>query len=406
MSFRINIERLMARLDKMAEIGRIPGGGVHRLALTDEDREARDLLARWMHEEGLHVMVDPIGNMFGKRQGTEDLPPVMSGSHLDTVAMGGRFDGSLGVLAALEVASVLNENDVQTRNPYAVVNFTNEEGARFTPDIMGSLVYSGQARAEDIYPNKEVEGKATVGEELDRTGYKGSDEFPKPRAFIEVHIEQGPVLETEEINAGAVEMVQGISWTEIVLTGQANHAGTTPVHLRKDAGLVAARIIDYARNLTGDLDGNPVATAGWMTWEPNVYNVIPGKVRFSLDMRNTNNEALKEAEERCEEFARKAAGDEGVDIEVNRLVRFLPVKFDAGIVDLITETGDELGLSVKRMPSGAGHDAQMMAHITPTAMIFIPSVGGISHDRKEFSEKEDIENGANLLLNSLLKLLE
>ena len=401
----INNERLMANLERFSRIGALSGGGVCRLALTDEDKAARDTLKEWMLDIGLEVKVDKIGNMFGTRKGKQDLSPVMIGSHLDTVGTGGCYDGSLGVLAAMEAVETLNDQKIETKKSITIVNFTNEEGVRFIPDMMGSLVVSGGMSLDEIYKVQSVDGSVNLFQELKRIGYEGKepvDNF-KADSYIELHIEQGPVLEHENIKIAAVEMVQGISWTEFIIHGQANHAGTTPMELRKDAGYAASSIIQFARELTKEVGGRQVANAGMMEVYPNLINVVPERVRLTLDLRNTDNSQLLLAENRLKEFIIDLELREKVTIETKRLVRFNPVDFDEEIISLIDQTAVELGYSRKRMHSGAGHDAQMMVVVCPTAMIFIPSKDGISHNVNEYSSPEDIEVGANVLLNAALK---
>jgi len=299
----------------------------------------------------------------------------------------------------------LNDQKIETEKPITIVNFTNEEGVRFIPDMMGSLVVSGGMGLDEIYKAQSVDGKVNLYHELKRIGYEGNEpvENHKADSYIELHIEQGPVLEHENIKIAAVEMVQGISWSEFIIHGQANHAGTTPMDLRKDAGFAASSIIQFARELTKEVGGRQVANAGMVELYPNLINVVPERVRLTLDLRNTDNSQLTLAEDKLEKFIRELEVKEKVTIESKRLVRFTPVDFDQEIINLIDQTAGELGYSRKRMHSGAGHDAQMMAAVCPTAMIFIPSQDGISHNVNEYSSPEDIEAGANVLLNVALK---
>lgn len=401
----IDLERLGARLQALAEVGAIADGGVCRLALSAEDGAGRDLVVRWMRELGLVVSIDAIGNVVGVRAGSEPGAPVMTGSHIDTVRTGGRYDGNLGVLAGLEVMQVLNDAGITTRRPLAVAFFTNEEGARFNPDMMGSLVYVGGLALETALATVGIDG-ATVGDCLQRIGYAGPAACGQPavQAYVELHVEQGPVLEAEGFTIGAVEGVQGISWTEFTVSGVSNHAGTTPMRLRHDAGYVACAIAQRARQIALEMGGNQVATVGAMNLSPNLVNVIANKAVFTVDLRNTDEAALQEAEGRLHRFASQVAAAEGVTLASRRLARFEPVSFDPASVALVEATARQLGLSVKRLPSGAGHDAQMLARICPTAMIFVPSVGGISHNVKEYTEPSDLEAGANVLLHTLLQL--
>ncbi|MFA7665770.1 MAG: Zn-dependent hydrolase [Burkholderiaceae bacterium] len=404
---RIQPDRLIGRLDRLAEIGRTDEDGCCRLALTDEDRAGRDLVAGWMGELGLEVSVDRIGNLFGLRRGTHNLAPVMSGSHIDTVRTGGRYDGNLGVLAALEVVEALNDAGRSTRRPIVVAVFTNEEGARFAPDMLGSLVYAGGLPLEQALDTVSIDG-ARLGDELARIGYAGDAPLGlhKPQAFVELHIEQGPILDAEGIRIGAVENLQGISWQEISITGQSNHAGTTPMRLRHDAGYCAAAIGVELRAIARELGGNQVCTMGMVKLHPNLINVIAARATVTVDLRNTDEDLLRQAEQRLAGFIAELARAEGVQIETRRLARFEPVQFDDGIARIIEGHAAALGLSCRRMTSGAGHDAQMLARLCPTAMIFVPSIDGISHNPAEDTRPEDLAAGTEVLLRTLLDLAD
>jgi beta-ureidopropionase / N-carbamoyl-L-amino-acid hydrolase len=404
---RLDDRRLLGALDELAAIGAIEGGGCARLALTDEDRAGRDLVVGWMKELGLEVRVDAIGNVIGVRAGLENLPPVMTGSHIDTVRTGGRYDGNYGVLAGLEVVRALNAANVTTRRPIAVAFFTNEEGARFQPDMMGSLVYVGGIGLEEAYAASDKEG-ASVGDELRRIGYLGAAKpgALKPHAFVELHIEQGPILDEEKVQIGVVESVQGISWTEYTVSGVSNHAGTTPMRLRRDAGYLASSVNVFARKLAREMGGDQVATVGSIAFRPNLINVVPNRAVFTVDLRNTDEAKLKEAEAKVAAHIAEVAAAERVEVEARVLARFEPVIFEAGLVDRVERHARALSLSTRRMPSGAGHDAQMMQRICPTAMIFVPSIAGLSHNVKEHTEAADLAAGAQLLLNLMLELAE
>jgi N-carbamoyl-L-amino-acid hydrolase len=405
---RVDGARLLRRLDELAQIGRIEGTeGCARLALTDEDRAGRDLVVAWMTDLGLEVGVDGIGNVVAVLDGREDGPPVMTGSHIDTVATGGRFDGNLGVLAGLEVLETLLDHGVTPRRPLAVAFFTDEEGARFPPDMLGSLVYVGGMPLEEALDVVAVDG-AVLGTELERIGYRGPGPLPgrPPHAFVELHIEQGPVLEAEGVAIGAVTGVQGISWTELTITGQSNHAGTTPMQHRHDAGYVAARIAVFVRDLVREVGGGQVGTVGALDLHPGLVNVVAARATMTVDLRNTDEATLAGAEGRLAAFVAQVAADEGVTISSRRLARFEPVAFDPRVVDLVAEVAGASGLSVARLPSGAGHDAQMLARVCPAGMVFVPSERGISHNPAEHTAAADVEAGANVLLQVLLRLTE
>ena len=401
----IDGDRLVRRINDLATIGPIEGGGSCRLALTDEDRDGRDLVVAWMTDLGLDISMDGIGNVVGVRPGRTDGPPIMTGSHIDTVRTGGRYDGNLGVLAGLEVIETLEQHGITTEHPFAVAFFTDEEGARFQPDMLGSLVYAGGMGLEEALDVVGIDG-TVLGEELDRIGYRGTSPCPgvAPRAFVELHVEQGPVLEADGVTIGAVTGVQGISWTELAITGQSNHAGTTPMHLRHDAGYVAAAIAAHVRQLAIRMGGGQVATVGSLELNPNLVNVVAGSATMTVDLRNTDEALLVEAEADLARFVAEAAAAEGVTVAERTLARFQPVEFDDRVVDTVAAVAAELGHSVKRLPSGAGHDAQMMARLCPTGMVFVPSRDGISHNPAEYTEPDDLVAGADVLLGSMLAL--
>ena len=401
---RIDQGRLRERLDALAEISPIPGGGSSRLALTDEDREGRDLVRSWMTDLGLDVTIDSIGNMFGTWK-CADGAPVMTGSHIDTVRTGGRYDGNYGVLAGLEVIETLMASNLVPSRPLSVGVFTNEEGARFQPDMLGSLVYVGGLDLETALDTVSIDG-ARLGDELVRIGYAGPAPVPglHPHAFVELHIEQGPILEAEGFTIGAVDGVQGISWQEVTIHGQSNHAGTTPMRLRHDPSFVAGAITVFLRDLAIRFGGNQVCTVGKIDLSPNLVNVVPAKATITLDVRNTDETILKRAESEIAAFLEKLANDEGVRIETRVLARFEPVIFDEAVVDLVEQLAIQHGHSVKRLPSGAGHDAQMLARVCPTAMIFVPSHLGISHNPAEHTDDQDLVHGANVLLDTMWHL--
>ena len=402
---KVNGDRLNQRIARLAEIGAIEGGGCARLALSDADKAGRDLVSGWMRELGLDVTVDAIGNVVGTRPGRQPGPAVMTGSHIDTVRTGGRYDGNLGVLAGLEVIATLNDAGIETEFPLSVAFFTNEEGARFAPDMMGSLVFTGVLGLDEVLRTVGIDG-STVNENLLRIGYAGEVPVPAaaPRAFVELHVEQGPVLDYAGIEIGVVESVQGISWTEIEIHGTSNHAGTTPMALRRDAGWAAGAIIHFVRELANEIGDNQVSTVGRIEFFPNLINVVPNRAILTVDLRNTDESMLRSAESRLEAFLETLRVAEKVQVTTRRLARFEPVIFAQEMTDHIERHAQAQGLSTRRMPSGAGHDAQMLAAVCPTAMIFIPSVDGISHNVREFSHPKHIESGANVLLSVLCEL--
>ena len=327
----------------------------------------------------------------------------MMGSHIDTVTVAGPYDGCLGVLAGLEVIETLNEAGIITDIPLAVAFFTNEEGSRFQPDMMGSLVYQGDLPLEKALATFGIY-KANVEDSLRRIGYAGSTPCGnnKLTAFFELHVEQGPVLEREGYTIGVVEGVQGISWTEITINGMSCHAGYYPMSLRHDAGYAAACIAKFARTIPEQVGGNQVATVGHMLFEPNLVNVAPNKVIMTVDMRNPDENALQKAELLLNHYIKKACIEEGVTYTTKKLARFLPTSFNKEKVNMVESKAKELGYSTKRMHSTAGHDAQIISRMCPTAMIFVPSVDGISHNINEFTHESDIEAGANVLLNVVI----
>lgn len=413
-SLRVDGDRLVTRIEALGEIGAITGPngerGCARLALTDADREGRDLVVAWMRDLGLRVEIDRIGNVFGTRDGLDPtLAPVMTGSHIDTVRTGGRFDGNLGVLAGLEVVETLITNDVRTRRGITVAFFTDEEGARFAPDMLGSLVYVGGMAVEQALDVRAADDGARLGEELERIGYAGPLPVPGaafPHRFVELHVEQGPILEDAGVTIGVVEGVQGISWTELTITGQSAHAGTTPMRLRRDPLVVAARIAAFARDLAEELGGDQVATVGRFDVHPDLVNVVPSTVTMTVDLRNTDEHRLQEAERRLRAYVDEAAETEGATVARRSLARFEPVSFDPTMVDRVEAVATRLGHSTRRMPSGAGHDAQMLARVCPTAMVFTPSVAGLSHNIAEHTAPSDLQAGADVLLQVLLELAE
>ncbi len=404
MTPEISIERLMASVHELGQIGALEGGGVCRLVLTDADKAGRDWFVERLRSLDCEVFIDAIGNIWGIRAGRTDGAPVMIGSHIDTVATGGLYDGALGVLAGLEVIAALNTSQTETDLPIAVAAFTNEEGARFAPDMMGSGVHQGALALDDMLATRATSGDALVGEELRRIGYAGQDVPITPSAYLELHIEQGPVLEAEGLKIGAVTGVQGIHWTEFTVRGQTNHAGTTPMSMRRDAGQVGFAIARLADEMAQELGEPQVATVGVFEVSPCLVNVVPDRARLTVDMRNTDGNVLTEATDRLLRKAQEIAGAAGCSLDIRPLARFAPVVFDDALVSRIETAAQSRQLSVKRMPSGAGHDAQMFAPNCPTAMIFVPSRKGLSHNINEHTDATDIEAGAQVLLDVVLDL--
>ncbi|PRF45744.1 Zn-dependent hydrolase [Burkholderia multivorans] len=400
---------LLRQLRELGEIGADRElGGRTRIALTDDERAGRDRVVAWMRELDLDVRIDRIGNIFGTLHAgsaAAGRQPLMIGSHIDTVKNAGALDGCYGVLAGLAVARAFRDARIEPARPITVAAFTNEEGIRYQPDMMGSLVHAGGLLIDDALNTIGIDG-TRLGDELARIGYAGDLEPGAivPHAYLELHIEQGPILEAENVRIGVVENLQGISWQQITVQGNANHAGTTPMHLRHDAGWVAAAIATFLRELAVS-SGTTLATIGMLRIEPNVINVIPRKAVLTVDLRDPDEQRLQQAEQRLADHLAQLAALEGVQISTERLARFEPVVFDAALVDAIEKAAARRGFSYRRMTSGAGHDAQMIARIAPAAMIFVPSRGGISHNPREHTDDSQLVDGARLLLDVVLDRL-
>jgi N-carbamoyl-L-amino-acid hydrolase len=398
---RVNTVRLLQSLNELGRIGKRQGfKGVTRLALSEEDGEARDLLVSWMEDEDLKISVDPIGNIFGVREGANHtLKPVIMGSHIDTVIDAGIYDGAYGVLGALEVIRRINEEGIKTLHPVGVGCFTNEEGVRFQPDMMGSLVKSGGYPLEKAYARKD-DDDVTVKEALKGIGYSGKGDV-KPEAYFELHVEQGPILHRRSLQIGVVEGVQGIAWWRMVLQGEANHAGTTPLDMRKDAMAGAAELYgDLLEYVTAK--GNALCTIGKLRLEPGAINVVPSLADFTVDYRSYDDATFKEGKTEVERRAEEIARRHSLKLEKEMTANAQPVHFKPEMVELVEAAAKRRGYSTFRLPSGAGHDAQFMHIICPTAMIFVPSINGVSHSPGERSEAEDLERGANVLLDCAL----
>ncbi|MGH7323135.1 MAG: Zn-dependent hydrolase [Candidatus Rokuibacteriota bacterium] len=404
---KINRQRLERTMNELGRIGETPRGGLTRLALTDDDRRARDQMVAWMREAGLRVTVDRMGNIFGERPGAAALPPVMMGSHVDSVPTGGKYDGQLGVLCGLEVIRALNDGTVRTRHPVTLVIFTNEEGARFQPAMIASGVMAGKIALEDAYNARDKDGIRLV-DELERIGYLGAEPcVPRPfRAYLELHIEQGPYLEEEGLSVGVVEGIVAISWSRLTIHGVQDHAGPTPMRIRHDALVAAADVVSGVRRIARELGGDTVTTVGSLTVSPNIVNAIPGRVALSIDMRDPRSEKLDRAMPMLDGVVAEACQREGVRYELEHYWRVPRTPFTPEVVAAVERAAKAAGARSRRILSGAGHDAQYMAAIGPTGMIFVPSRDGRSHCEEEFTPLDDIEYGANTLLGVALELAE
>jgi N-carbamoyl-L-amino-acid hydrolase len=396
---RINRKRLEESMEALGRIGATAKGGLNRVALTDDDRRGRDLLVRWMREAGLTVTVDQMGNIFGQRAGGDGRPPVLMGSHADSVPTGGKYDGQLGVLCALETIRTLNDGKIETRHPVAMAIFTNEEGARFQPAMIGSGVMAGKIPLEDAYNARDRDG-LRLGDELERIGYLGPEPcIPRPlRAYLELHIEQGPILEEERLPVGVVEGIVAIAWSRVTLTGVQDHAGPTPMRIRHDALVAAADIIRGVREIPRKIGGDMVSTVGRLDVTPNIPNAIPGRVSMSIDLRAPDEHHITRGLGLVDRLVKDAAKAEGVSYQLEHYWRVPRTRFALEVVDAIEAAVRSLGCGYRRILSGAGHDAQYMAAICPTGMIFVPSRDGRSHCEEEFTPMDDIEHGANTLL--------
>lgn len=405
----INPDRLLADIRALGAVGRDDEGRLARLAATDADRLGRDLFVQWSRDAGLDVRIDCVGNIFAIWAGRNglDRKPLLIGSHIDTVIDAGPLDGCYGVLAGLEVVRTLRERIAEPARPVVVAAFTNEEGVRFAPDMMGSAVFAGALPAETALAATGTDG-AVLGEELARIGYAGAEPpgFFRPAAYLELHIEQGPVLEREAIEIGVVEDLQGISWQRVVITGEANHAGTTPMSMRRDAGHAAARVIGFLHDLAHASSPPLVATVGCLALSPDAINVVPGAATLTVDMRSPDAGQLAAGETALAVFLDGLAETGRLAVSTTRLARTEPVRFDARLARMVEDAARDLGLSWRPMTSGAGHDAQMLSAIAPSVMIFVPSIGGISHNPREDTREQHLVSGADVLLRTAERLLD
>jgi beta-ureidopropionase / N-carbamoyl-L-amino-acid hydrolase len=400
---RIDGERLWQSLMDLARIGATPLGGVRRIALTDLDRQGRDRVVAWFREAGLDVRVDPIGNIFGRRRGRNPkLAPVVAGSHIDTQPSGGKFDGNYGVLAGLEVVRTLNDRGVETEAPIEVAIWTNEEGTRFTPVMMGSGVFAGVHRLDAVLARTDLAGLA-VGDELRRIGYAGDAPTGTPiGAYFEAHIEQGPILEDTAHTIGVVTGALGQRWYDITVAGMNAHAGPTPMRLRKDALLGAARLIGEVNRIALDFAPHGRGTVGFIQASPNSRNVVPGEVKCSVDFRHATDGGLLGMDGELRAAAGRIGREANVAVAVEEVVYFPPCHFDAACVGAVRAAAARLGCSHLDIVSGAGHDAVYVARVAPAAMIFVPCKDGISHNEIEDAKPDDLAAGCNVLAQAML----
>jgi len=409
-NMRINGDRLWDSIHEMAKIGPGVAGGNNRQTVTDEDGEGRKLFQKWCEDAGLTMGVDTMGNMFMRREGADpDALPVYVGSHLDTQPTGGRYDGVLGVLGGLELVRTLNDLGIKTKHPIVVVNWTNEEGTRFAPAMLASGVFAGIHEQDWAYDREDAKGKK-FGDELERIGWKGDEEVgarkDKIHAFFELHIEQGPILEAEGKDIGVVTHGQGLSWTQVTVTGKDAHTGSTPMPMRKNAGLGMARILELVDEIAWSHKPDAVGAAGHIDVYPNSRNVIPGKVVFTVDFRSPNLEVIQDMEKRLAEGANKICDEMGLGLELEKVGGFDPVTFDENCVTAIRDAAERLGYSHRNIISGAGHDACWINRVAPTAMVMCPCVDGLSHNEAEEISKEWATAGAEVLFHAVVETAE
>jgi N-carbamoyl-L-amino-acid hydrolase len=398
----IDAQRLWSSLMELAKIGATPKGGVRRVTLTSADREGRERFALWCREAGLDLRVDAIGNIFARRIGKDaGAAPVVMGSHLDTQPNGGRFDGAYGVMAGLEVVRALNDAGITTRAPLEVACWTNEEGSRFVPTMMGSGVFTGVYPLEDVLKNKDTDG-ISVREALETIGYRGAAKPHRVGAYFEAHIEQGPVLEDTRTTIGVVQGALGQRWFDVLIAGQDAHAGPTPMHLRKDALLAAAQLTLEVNRVATSFPDSARGTVGHMQVKPNSRNVIPGEVRMTVDLRNARDATLSSMREELEKQARAIAQEQRVSIDLKEVVYFPPSEFAPELVERVRAAAQRLGFSHRDIVSGAAHDAVYLARVAPTAMVFVPCEGGISHNEIENARPEDLAAGCSVMLEAVL----
>jgi N-carbamoyl-L-amino-acid hydrolase len=407
-NLKVNGERLWSSLMEMAKIGPGVAGGNNRQTLTDADAEGRALFKRWCDAAGLVTGVDAMGTMFARREGTDPQAlPVYVGSHLDTQPTGGKYDGVLGVLGGLEVIRTLNDLGIRTRHPIVVTNWTNEEGTRFAPAMLASGVFAGMHELDWAYAREDAQGKR-FGDELERIGWKGDEPVGarKMKAFFELHIEQGPILEAERKDIGVVTHGQGLWWLEVRLTGKEAHTGSTPMHMRVNAGLGMARIIELAHRVAMDHQPNAVGAVGQADVWPNSRNVIPGRAVFTIDIRSPEQAKLDRMRARIEAEAPQLCAALGVGCAVEAVGHFDPVTFDPALVGRVRAAADKLGYSHMNIISGAGHDACWTNRVAPSVMIMCPCVGGLSHNEAEEISKDWAAAGADVLFHAVVETAE
>ncbi|TPK20259.1 Zn-dependent hydrolase [Mesorhizobium sp. B2-5-9] len=404
-NLRINSDRLWDSLIEMAKIGPGIAGGNNRQTVTDEDGEGRHLFKRWCDAAGLEMGVDEMGTMFARREGTDpSLPPVYVGSHLDTQPTGGKYDGVLGVLGGLEIVRSLNDLDIKTKHPIVVTNWTNEEGARFAPAMMASGVFAGVLDQADVYEHTDKNGKK-FGEELERIGWKGTEKVGerKIHAFFELHIEQGPILEDEDIDIGVVTHGQGLKWLQVTLTGKEAHTGSTPMPKRRNAGLGMARVIELVHEVAMDYQPDAVGAVGHMEVYPNSRNIIAGRTVFTIDIRSPEKEVLDAMDGRIREGIDTICDALDIQYKIEQVGAFDPVTFDKGCVKAIRDAAERLGYTHRNIVSGAGHDACWINRVAPTAMVMCPCVDGLSHNEAEEITKEWAAAGADVLFHAVVE---
>ncbi|WP_420584261.1 Zn-dependent hydrolase [Ruegeria sp.] len=407
-NLRINGDRLWDSLMEMAKIGPGVAGGNNRQTLTDEDAEGRALFQRWCEDAGCSMGLDQMGNMFARREGTDpDALPVYVGSHLDTQPTGGKYDGVLGVLGGLEIIRTLNDLGIKTKHPIVATNWTNEEGTRYAPAMLSSGVFAGMHTQDWAYDREDADGKK-FGDELQRIGWRGEEEVGarKMHAFFELHIEQGPILEAEGKDIGVVTHGQGLSWTQITVTGKDAHTGSTPMPMRKNAGLAMARILEKVDEIAWSHAPHAVGAAGHIDVYPNSRNVIPGKAVFTVDFRSPELDVITDMENRLRVAAEDIVNEMGLEIEFEKVGGFDPVKFDDGCVAAVRDAAERLGYSHTDIISGAGHDACWINRVAPTAMVMCPCVDGLSHNEAEEISKDWAAAGTDVLFHAVVETAE